>query len=145
MSLKWNFWSMIYSLTNLQWNAVQKCHTDTSLKSGIKFWSFLTILPGTEVPRATKAMALTESLRKMKQPKCPATSPMTAVHRPIIAIEITKQGYPLAIPIWWAIQMDIFTYTEYNNHYSKFPGKTASLSTWFCENSQKWLCYVQIN
>ena len=56
-------------------------------------------VPGTEVPRATKAMAFTESLRKMKQPKCPATSPMTAVHRPIIAIEITKQGYPLAIPI----------------------------------------------
>ena len=43
-------------------------------------------------------MALTESLRKMKQPKWPATSPMIAVHNPIMAIEITKQGYPLAMP-----------------------------------------------
>ena len=49
------------------------------------------------MPRATKAMALTESFRKMKQPRWPATSPMTAVQRPIMAIEITKQGYPLAI------------------------------------------------
>ena len=56
-------------------------------------------IPGTLVPRATKAMALTESLRKMKQPKCPATSPITAVQRPIMAMEITKQGYPLAIPV----------------------------------------------
>ena len=56
-------------------------------------------VPGTEVPRATKAMALTESLRKMKHPKWPATSPMTAVQTPIIAIETTKQGYPLAIPV----------------------------------------------
>ena len=54
-------------------------------------------LPGTDVPRATKAMALTESFRKMKQPRWPATSPMTAAQRPIMAIEITKQGYPLAI------------------------------------------------
>ena len=49
-------------------------------------------VPGTEVPKATKAIALTESLRKIKQPKWPATSPMTAVQRPIIAMEITKQG-----------------------------------------------------
>ena len=56
-------------------------------------------LPGTEVPRATKAMALTESLRKMKQPKWPATSPMTAVQTPIMAMETTKHGYPLAIPV----------------------------------------------
>ena len=50
------------------------------------------------MPRATKAMAFTESLRKMKQPKWPATSPITAVHMPIIQMEITKHGYPLAIP-----------------------------------------------
>ena len=56
-------------------------------------------VPGTEVPRATKAMALTESFRKMKQPKWPATSPMTAVQTPMKAMEITKQGYPLAIPV----------------------------------------------
>ena len=49
-------------------------------------------IPGTEVPKATKAIALTESLRKIKQPKWPATSPMTAVQIPIIAMEITKQG-----------------------------------------------------
>ena len=56
-------------------------------------------VPGTEVPRATKAMAFTESLRKMKQPKWPATSPMTAVQTPIMQIETTKHGYPLAIPV----------------------------------------------
>ena len=39
-------------------------------------------------------MALTQSLRLMKQPRCPAISPMTAVHRPTAAIEITKVGYP---------------------------------------------------
>ena len=60
---------------------------------------FFPILPGTEVPRATNAMALTESLRKMKQPKWPATSPITAVQTPIMAMEMTKQGYPLAIPV----------------------------------------------
>ena len=55
-------------------------------------------VPGTEVPRATKAMALTESFRKMKQPKWAATSPITAVQAPIMKIEMTKHGYPLAIP-----------------------------------------------
>ena len=47
-------------------------------------------LPGTEVPRATKAMALTESLRKMKQPKWPATSPMMAVQNPIAPMDATN-------------------------------------------------------
>ena len=64
----------------------------------IRFRFFPEILPGTEVPRATNAMALTESLRKMKQPKWPATSPITAVQTPIMAMEITKQGYPDPIP-----------------------------------------------
>ena len=49
-------------------------------------------VPGTDVPRATKAIALTESLRKMKQPKWPATSPITAVQAPMKKIEMTKQG-----------------------------------------------------
>ena len=57
-----------------------------------KLYFFKYYVPGTEVPKATKAIALTESLRKIKQPKWPATSPMTAVQIPIIAMEITKQG-----------------------------------------------------
>ena len=56
-------------------------------------------VPGTEVPNATNAMALTESLRQMKQPNCAATSPMTAVQRPIMTIEKNKQGYPLPRPV----------------------------------------------
>ena len=56
-------------------------------------------VPGTEVPNATNAMALTESLRQMKQPNCAATSPMTAVQIPIMTIERTKQGYPFARPV----------------------------------------------
>jgi len=47
------------------------------------------------VPRATNAIALTPSLRWMKQPRWPATSPMTAVKRPMEIIEVTKVGYPL--------------------------------------------------
>lgn len=59
---------------------------------------FGVVIPGTDVPRATKAMALTVSLRKMKQPRWLATSPMTAVQTPIMAMAITKQGYPFIIP-----------------------------------------------
>ena len=51
------------------------------------------------MPRATKAIALTQSLRLMKQPRWPATSPITAVHNPTNAMEMTKVGYPLKIPI----------------------------------------------
>ena len=50
------------------------------------------------MPRATKAIALTQSLRLMKQPRWPATSPITAVHNPTNAMEMTKVGYPLKIP-----------------------------------------------
>ena len=49
------------------------------------------------MPRATKAMALTVSLRLMKQPRWPATSPITAVHAPMAEIDTTKVGYPLII------------------------------------------------
>jgi hypothetical protein len=35
----------------------------------------------------------------MKQPNCAATSPMTAVHTPIMAIEQKKQIYPLKRPV----------------------------------------------
>ena len=56
-------------------------------------------IPGTLVPKATKAMALTESLRKMKQPRCPATSPMMAVTKPIMRIDVTKVRYPLNKPV----------------------------------------------
>ena len=50
------------------------------------------------MPRATKAIALTQSLRLMKQPRWPATSPITAVHKPTNAMEMTNVGYPLKIP-----------------------------------------------
>ena len=51
-------------------------------------------LPGTLVPRATIVMELTVSFMRVKQPNCAATSPMTAVHTPIAAIDTTKQGQP---------------------------------------------------
>ena len=50
--------------------------------------------PGTLVPKATKAMALTPSLRLMKQPRCPAISPIIAVLAPMKRMETTKVGYP---------------------------------------------------
>ena len=34
----------------------------------------------------------------MKHPRWPATSPITAVHTPIMAMEITKHGYPAPRP-----------------------------------------------
>ena len=65
-------------------------------KENIKYrWK---CLPGTDVPSATKAIALTESFKRIKQPSWAATSPMTAVQMPIIAIEQTKQRYPLKRP-----------------------------------------------
>ena len=48
--------------------------------------------PGTLVPSATNAIALTVSFRKMKQPKWLATSPMIAVQKPIMAMAMTKHG-----------------------------------------------------
>ena len=42
------------------------------------------------VPSATKAMALTESFRNMKQPKWPATSLMSAVIKAIMAMDRMK-------------------------------------------------------
>jgi hypothetical protein len=49
-------------------------------------------LPGTLVPSATKAMALTPSFKLIKQPRCPATSPMMAVLPPMKRMLITKVG-----------------------------------------------------
>lgn len=51
--------------------------------------------PGTEVPKATKTTAVTESLRPMVQPKWEARSPMTAVSMPMMRMETTKQAQPL--------------------------------------------------
>lgn len=53
--------------------------------------------PGILVPRATKTMAVTESLMPKVQPKCDATSPIMAVTTPIDRIDTTKQRYPPAI------------------------------------------------
>lgn len=51
--------------------------------------------PGTEVPKATKTTAVTESLRPMVQPKWEARSPMTAVSMPMMRMETMKQAQPL--------------------------------------------------
>lgn len=42
------------------------------------------------VPRATNTMAVTESLMPSVQPKCEATSPMTAVTSPMQMMDTTK-------------------------------------------------------
>lgn len=47
-------------------------------------------VPGTLVPRATKAIAVIESLRPMVQPKWEARSPINAVRRPIPKMDMTK-------------------------------------------------------
>ena len=44
------------------------------------------------MPSATKAMAFTQSFRFIKQPRWPATSPITAVHKPMNKIEMTNVG-----------------------------------------------------
>ena len=46
------------------------------------------------MPRATKAMAVTESLRPTEHPKAPATSPIMAVRTPIQVIEMVKASQP---------------------------------------------------
>jgi hypothetical protein len=51
-------------------------------------------LPGKEVPKATKEIAVTLSFRPIVQPKCEAKSPITAVKTPIIIIETVKQAQP---------------------------------------------------
>lgn len=51
--------------------------------------------PGTLVPRATIVMAVIESLMWLIQPKCAATSPMTAVSKPMKKMDPTKAGQPL--------------------------------------------------
>ena len=50
--------------------------------------------PGILVPNATKHMAVTASRIPNVQPKCDATSPITAVTRPIQIMETTKHKYP---------------------------------------------------
>lgn len=51
-------------------------------------------LPGTLVPRATSATAVTASRSPTVQPKWDAKSPITAVNNPIPMIENTKQSHP---------------------------------------------------
>ena len=64
-------------------NPTRRCNTDASEPSVVK-------LPGMLVPSATKAIALTESLRKMKQPKWPATSLISAVQKAIMPMDKAK-------------------------------------------------------
>lgn len=47
-------------------------------------------VPGTLVPRATKAIAVIASLRPMVQPKCEARSPINAVRIPIPRMDKTN-------------------------------------------------------
>lgn len=56
-------------------------------------------IPGTDVPRATKAMAVTVSFRPTVHPRCDARSPMTAVSAPIPMIANTKHNQPLHISV----------------------------------------------
>jgi hypothetical protein len=51
-------------------------------------------LPGTDVPRATKVMAVTVSFSPTVQPKWAATSPTSAVNTPIRMIETKKHAQP---------------------------------------------------
>jgi len=51
-------------------------------------------LPGTLVPNATNASAVTASFNPIVHPKCEAKSPIIAVKTPIIVIESTKQTQP---------------------------------------------------
>lgn len=53
--------------------------------------AILSQLPGILVPSATKTIAVTESLMPNVQPKCDATSPITAVTTPMQKIDTTKQ------------------------------------------------------
>lgn len=84
------------------------------------------MLPGTLVPNATKAMAVTESLSPTEQPKAEATSPMTAVRMPIQTIDITKQSQP---PIRSELKIKE-VWLPIKNKISKFPqrGKKMAVS-----------------
>ena len=53
---------------------------------------------GSEMPKATKVMAVTLSLRPTRHPKMPARSPTMTVKSPIIPRETKKQGHPPPIP-----------------------------------------------
>jgi len=46
------------------------------------------------VPRATKLSAVTLSLRPTVQPKCAATSPMTAVSAPMMSMDTVNAAHP---------------------------------------------------
>ena len=52
------------------------------------------VLPGTLVPSATNAMAVTASFKPTVHPKCEAKSPITAVRTPIPNMETTNVTYP---------------------------------------------------
>lgn len=51
-------------------------------------------VPGILVPNATKAIAVTVSLRPKVQPMCEERSPITAVRNPISRMDMTKATYP---------------------------------------------------
>lgn len=59
--------------------------------------SIFTFSPGKLVPIATNESAVTASFSPTEQPKCDATSPITAVRMPIHKMDIQKQIHPSAI------------------------------------------------
>lgn len=56
-------------------------------------------VPGILVPKATKAIAVTVSLRPKVQPMCEDRSPITAVRNPISRMDIMKATYPSKMSI----------------------------------------------
>ena len=71
------------------------------LRVGVLLACLKLVLPGTEVPSATKAMAVTESLSPTEQPNALDTSPIIAVNTPIQVMEMQKQSQPPIRSIWW--------------------------------------------
>lgn len=71
-------------------NRLRQSLTDAAKNDVIS--SIIGLLPGTLVPKATKAIAVMVSFRPTVHPKWDAKSPITAVRIPIPRMEITKVG-----------------------------------------------------
>lgn len=70
--------------------------TDASAFSSWVAASIEAKVSGSDVPRATKVMAVTDGWIKRTHPNKSANSPMTKVVKPIMANEIMKAGKPPA-------------------------------------------------
>ena len=94
-------------------------------------------IPGTEVPKATKLIAVMASLRPTQQPNCEAMSPMTAVKTPIMAMDTTKHAHPPQISVGGMEAKASFQGTVKKCiTQSKQPGSEGSFSpTWLPSSS----------